>query len=54
LVRGFGEELARRLLTHDILGAVGGFEEVGWVALAVAELRGPSISDELLPYLRWH
>lgn len=38
LMGGLGEELARRLLSHDIFGAIGGFEEVGWVALTVAEL----------------
>ena len=39
LMRRPGQEFARRLLAHDIFAAVRRCEEVGWVTLAVAELR---------------
>lgn len=35
---GFGEELARGLLSHDIFGVGRVGEEIGWVGLAIAEL----------------
>lgn len=37
---GFGEELARGLLSHDIFGVGRVGEEVGWIGLAIAELGG--------------
>jgi hypothetical protein len=33
-----GEQLSRRLLAHDILLSICRFQEVCWVALAIAEL----------------
>lgn len=38
LMGGFGEEFAWWLFSHDEFLAIAGFEEVGWVGLAVAEL----------------